>query len=130
MFAKGDRYQQEYRVSDSVYQGFIRSFQDRNPLHTQADYAHEKGFRDVVMHGNILNGFLSHFVGECLPTREVILHTQQIQFTHPVYRNDNLRLVAEVEDYHESVRVAEFRYYFVNQLEQKVARGKLTLGCL
>jgi acyl dehydratase len=39
-------------------------------LHIDDDYARSKGFKQKVMHGNILCGFLSRFVGELLPVKK------------------------------------------------------------
>lgn len=127
---KGTTYQQEYKVDESVYSGFINTFKDNNPLHTDEQFAKDKGFRSRVMHGNILNGFISNFIGECLPSKDVIIHSQQIKFAKPVYLNDTLQLIMEVEDYFESVKTVEFKYYFENQEKVKVAKGKISIGII
>ncbi len=127
MILKGTKFQQIYKVDKTIYRGFIALFQDNNPLHTNNKFAQDKGFKSKVMHGNILNGFISHFVGECLPTRDVIIYEQEISFTHPVYLNDSLNLFAEVEDFFESVQTIEFKFYFQNQDNIKIARGKFSI---
>ena len=93
---KGTKFQQAYTVDETVYSGFISLFRDNNPLHTNEQFAQQKGFRSKVMHGNILNGFISHFVGECLPLKDVIIHSQEIKFLRPVQLNDNLNFHLEV----------------------------------
>jgi 3-hydroxybutyryl-CoA dehydratase len=127
---KGDLFTCPFTVNSEIYTGFISLFKDNNPLHTNSDYAVLKGFSDKVMHGNILNGFLSYFIGECLPVKEVLIQTQEIKFLKPVYLNDNLLLHAEVEDVHESVNTIVFKYYFENQHKVKVAKGKIQIGLL
>jgi 3-hydroxybutyryl-CoA dehydratase len=127
---KGDKYQQEYKIDNSIYSGFINTFNDKNPLHTDVQFAKKKGFKNAVMHGNILNGFISHFIGECLPTKDVIIHSQEIKFIKPVYLNDTLQLVMEVEDYFDSVKTVEFKYFFENQEKIKVAKGKISIGII
>jgi 3-hydroxybutyryl-CoA dehydratase len=127
---KGTIFHQTYTVDEKVYNGFLTTFCDKNPLHTDITFAQVKGFKSMVMHGNILNGFLSHFIGECLPTEDVIIHSQEIKFYHPVYLNDILQLVIEVDDYFESVNTVDFKFYFQNEDKKKVAKGKLTIGLL
>jgi len=127
---KGKAFQQTYKINESVYKGFVSIFQDNNPLHTDEKFAQKKGFKSKVMHGNILNGFISHFVGECLPIKNVIIHTQEIKYLKPVYLNDILIIHVEVEDYFKSVKVVEFKFYFENQNKDKVAKGKLTIGVI
>lgn len=127
---KGKVFQQTYIINESVYKGFVSIFQDNNPLHTDEKFAQKKGFKSKVMHGNILNGFISHFVGECLPIKNVIIHTQEIKYLKPVYLNDIIIIHVEVEDYFKSVNVVEFKFYFENQNKIKVAKGKLTIGVI
>ena len=119
-----------FKVTHEVYEGFIVISQDRNPLHTDAAFARSKGFKDVVMHGNILNGFVSYFVGECLPIKDVIIHAQSIKYPLPVYLNDELEFTAEITGVFESVNTYEFKYYFTNADGKKVARGEIQIGLL
>lgn len=128
MRSKGTKFRERYILNEAVYNGFILLFGDRNPLHIDDDVARAKGFKSRVMHGNILNGFISHFVGECLPSKDVIIHSQEIKYSHPVYLHDILELVAEVEDYFESVNTLEMKFYFQNQDCIKIAKGKLSIG--
>jgi 3-hydroxybutyryl-CoA dehydratase len=127
---KGDVFTFTFRVNADIYYGFISIFKDRNPLHTNAKFAVNKGFTGKVMHGNILNGFLSYFIGECLPSKDVVIQTQEIKYLKPVYLNDQLTLNAEIEDVYESVSTIDFNFYFENQTKEKVAKGKFQIGLL
>ncbi len=127
---KNSQFTHEFVVSDIVYQGFIQTFQDQNPLHVNETFAQSKGFKDKVMHGNILNGFLSFFIGECLPLKNIIIHSQEMQYKNPVYLNDNLLFTADVVDYFESVNVAEFKFKFTNSENIVVAKGKINIGVI
>jgi 3-hydroxybutyryl-CoA dehydratase len=127
---KGDKFTQSFTVSTDIYEGFKSLFKDLNPLHTNEEFAKGKGFTGKVMHGNILNGFLSYFIGECLPTKDVLIQTQEIKFLRPVYENDKLTLIAEIEEIFESVNTIEFKYYFMNQNMIKIARGKIQIGLM
>lgn len=125
----GDRFTEHFVVSADIHEGFIALFGDRHPLHTDAQYAVERGFRSKVMHGNILNGFLSYFIGECLPDREVMILSQEIKYQRPVYLGDRLSLEAEVVDVHQSVNVVEFVCKFRTKADGKiVASAKINVG--
>ena len=126
----GDKFTRKFDVSKEVYQGFIETFQDRNPLHTDDEFANTFGFREKVMHGNILNGFVSCFVGEGLPIKNVVIQSQSIQFALPVYMNDQLEFYAEIKEYFESVYAYCFGFYFKNQFGKKVARGEIQIGLI
>jgi 3-hydroxybutyryl-CoA dehydratase len=119
-----------FAVSERVYEGFVQLFDDRNPLHTDDAFAISKGFKGKVMHGNILNGFLSHFVGECLPIDNVIIHSQVIHYSNPVYLGDELVFSAEVEDVFESVNAAEIQFSFRKANKVKVAKGRISIGVI
>jgi 3-hydroxybutyryl-CoA dehydratase len=127
---RDQKFTHDFEVSRKVYEGFINVFKDRNELHTDEDFAKAKGFKSIVMHGNILNGFLSYFVGECLPLRNVIIHSQEIKFSNPVFLGDNLKLEANISDIYESVGVFEVSFKFKNQSGSSVARGAVQVGTL
>lgn len=130
MFTQGDSYSQQFTVSESVHSQFVALFRDENPLHTDEAFAKAKGFQGRVMHGNILNGFLSYFIGECLPTKDVIIHSQEIQFKNAVYMGDVLGFAATVEGFYESVNAVEFKFSFKNAAAKVVAKGKIQIGLL
>jgi len=129
IFTAGQSFEKIYTVNETVYEVFIRVFGDNNPLHTDLVFAKSLGFENKVMHGNILNGFLSHFVGEGLPVKNVIIHSQEIHFKKPVYLNDVLNFEARVREIFESVNAVEFDFTFKNK-DQIVAKGKIQIGIL
>ncbi len=127
---QGDKFHHVFPVSEKVYQGFIQTFEDRNVLHTDASYARSKGFRDKVVHGNILAGFISRFVGELLPLNNVIIHRQEFFFAKPVYLGNVLTLHAEVIDFSEAVKTYELRFKFLNEGNERVCYGKVQIGLI
>jgi len=130
IFHIDDKFERRFTVSETVYSGFIAIFKDTNPLHTNEAFAIDKGFKGRVMHGNILNGFLSYFIGECLPDKNVIIHSQQIQFKNPVYLNDELLFDAKIINVSESVGAIEFKFTFKNADGKVVAKGEIQIGLL
>jgi 3-hydroxybutyryl-CoA dehydratase len=130
IFRVDDTFVEHFIVSEEIYNGFITVFNDQNPLHTNHQFASEKGFQSKVMHGNILNGFLSYFIGECLPTKNVIIHSQEIQYKNAVYLNDKLEFNAKITGFYESVKAVEFKYDFKNLDGKIVAKGKIQIGLL
>ena len=129
-FRLNDKYVEEFVLKSEIHQGFINVFKDENPLHTNTQFAIDKGFNGKVIHGNILNGFLSYFIGEKLPIKNVIIHSQEIQYKNVVYLNDELQFNAEVVGIYDSVNVVEFKYYFKNKATKIVAKGKFQIGLL
>lgn len=129
-FKLNDKFEESFQVTEKIYLGFIDLFNDTNILHTDHEFALQKNFRGKVMHGNILNGFLSFFIGECLPHKNVIIHSQQIQFKNPVYLNDVLKFEAVISELFDSVNAVEFKFNFINSGLKIVARGKIQIGML
>lgn len=127
---KGDIFENEFKINKNIYDGFIKLFSDKNPLHTDEVFAQSKGFKSRVMHGNILGGFLSYFIGECLPTKDVIIHSQEIKYIKPVYINELLSFNAEIIGIYKSVNVVEFKFYFENNESNKIAKGKIQIGII
>ena len=101
-----------YHVTQDVYFGFQRICSDFNPLHTDEAFSKSKGFPERVMYGNILNAFVSHFVGMVLPTRDVMIQTQDIQFRKPVYLGDEIQLNSSQEDISEAVEIIKYKLKF------------------
>jgi 3-hydroxybutyryl-CoA dehydratase len=130
MIKEGQKFQKEFLLSESIYNNFIESYKDKNPLHTDENFAREKGFKSIVMHGNILAGFLSNFIGECLPVKNVIIHSQEIKYHKPAYLNDALIFNAEVTGVYDSVRAIEFKFQFKNKSLETVAKGKIQIGII
>ncbi|HRO41765.1 MAG TPA: MaoC/PaaZ C-terminal domain-containing protein [Flavipsychrobacter sp.] len=126
----GDNFQLTFFVSEAVYNGFINTFNDRNILHTNDEFATSKGFKGKVVHGNVMGGFVSYFVGECLPMKNVIIHKQEMLFPKPVYINERLNFIANIIDYSAAVNTYEIKFKFLNEANERVCYGKVQIGLI
>ena len=126
----GDSFQHSFLLDEAVYSGFIKIFDDKNPLHTDAAFAISKGFKNKVTHGNIMGGFVSYFIGECLPVKNVIIHKQEMLFPKPVYVGERLNFTAAVSDYSEAVHTYEIKFKFMNEANERVCYGKVQIGLI
>lgn len=129
-FTLGAVFRNEFVVSESVYKSFQQCSGDFNPLHTNEAFAQDRGFKGRVMYGNILNAFLSCFIGEKLPAKNVIIHSQEIAYKNPVFMDDVLTLETVVSGSYESVNVVEFKYKFLKSDGLVAAKGKISIGLL
>lgn len=130
---KSANIQYTYKVTPDVYYSFQRCSNDFNPLHTDKVFAERKGFVGCVMYGNILNAFVSHFVGMLLPSREVMIQSQDISFHKPVFLNDEIQLKAGIETVSEAVNIINYKLKFLRVTEGKselVAKGHVQIGLL
>lgn len=116
----------DYLVTRDIFELFIATFGDRSPLHIDPVYARAAGFSDPVMHGTILNGFLSHFVGMVFPGRPAMLLSVDLRYLQPCFVGDEFRLTATVALILESRRVLVLQVRFTRPKDGiLVAAGKV-----
>ena len=117
-------------VTERVYRSFQECSNDLNPLHVNDAYSKSHGFRECVMYGNMLNAFISYAIGMELPTQDVILLTQSIQYKKPVYLNDSLIMELRTESISEAGKSVTFKYKFSNNSKIIVAKGDIMIGLI
>jgi 3-hydroxybutyryl-CoA dehydratase len=104
----------EYAITPAVFGAFLQAFDDRSPIHVDREAAVAAGFPEVVMHGAILNGFLSHFVGMILPGAGSTLLSVDLRYLQPSHLHDHLSLRATVAQRVETLRVVVLHVVFEN----------------
>lgn len=129
-FQLNSKYKYQFCITQEVYTYFQKCSKDQNPLHTDEEFAISHGFLERVMYGNILNAFLSYFIGECLPVKNVIIHSQEITYKNAVYMNEELDFEAIVTGIYESVNAVEFKYKFIKPDGNIAAKGLIQIGLL
>lgn len=92
----GMREAHDYVITPEVYQGFLDTFHDHSPVHVDEGFAKGQGFLGRVMHGTILNGFVSHFIGMHFPGRFSLLLSVDLRFSNPSYLGDSIHLETAV----------------------------------
>jgi len=126
---EGFRTAQRYVISPQVYEHFLAAYRDSNPLHISDDAARSRGFSEKVMHGMILGGFLSHFVGVHFPGANSVLHAVNLQFKTPCHLGDEILVEATVVQVVESVHVIAMDVVLTNLTRGRVAaKSKVQVG--
>ena len=118
---EGMSHARDYTITPEVYRHFLAAFDDRSPIHVDAAAARARGFPDLVMHGGILNGFVSHFVGMEFPGAHSLLLSTELRFSHPTHLGDTLRLEARVERIVVSQQVVLLHVRFLNLNRENLA---------
>ena len=115
-------------VTSAMVDVFIELSGDRNPLHTNPEFAADYGFPDRVVHGMLTASFFSTLVGMYLPGEFALFQGADVSFTAPVFPGDTLTVSGEVVSIHEAYRQIELKANITNQHGQKVARAKIRTG--
>lgn len=115
-----------YKISQEAHGSLVNVFGDRSPIHVDESYAKAAGFSGLVMHGAILQCFLSHFVGMHFPGRRSMLLSANIGYRQPCFMGDVIRLTARVKQKVESARVVVLDVNFVKEsADISVATGRV-----
>ena len=118
-----------YVITREVYEHFIAAFGDVSPLHMDDAFARELGFPGKVMHGSILNGFISHFVGVILPGRRAILQSVSVEYRAPSFLGDRILLQSKLTQKVESLRVLILGITLKNLTREEIAaKAKVQVG--
>ena len=126
----GSIFESKYTVGEKTFASFRDTFKDYNSLHTNDDHAIKNGFKSKIMYGNILNGYISHFIGELLPLKDIVIVTQTINFKKPFYLNDTIFLKAFIDEFYESVNIYDISFEFFKVNQVLIAKGKIKIKAL
>lgn len=125
----GEKKTHHFLMSEHVYLTFQKCSGDINVLHIDDNYAIEKGFIQKVMYGNILNNFISYFVGMCMPCADVMLLKQDIIYLQPIYMGDNIDMIVNISDSYPKYNILDFKYIFKRN-DMLIARGHFQIKLL
>lgn len=127
--SEGDRASHTYEITGAVHACLTGPFGDVSPIHVSDEAARQRGFAGRVMHGAILNGFLSHFVGVRFPGENALLHSVNMQYKAPSYMGDALRFDATVTQKVEAVRAIVMEVVIHNLTQDRLAgKAKVQVG--
>jgi acyl dehydratase len=115
-----------FQVSDDVYQKFTSLSGDVHPLHTDKEFAKSKGFRDIVVQGNVLNSFISYIIGMHLQLENVMIINQNINFRKPIFIGDYLTFTLSIKDKLEFLPGVELSFKCLRNSEN-VASGTILI---
>ena len=114
-------------VSESDVTTFAGLIGDRNPIHTDDEYARKSRFGKRVAHGVFTGGLISAVLGNDLPGPGSIYLSQQLEFLAPVFVGDTITAVVEVTSWRPEKRIITFKTDAYNQEEQQVVTGQSVL---
>jgi acyl dehydratase len=130
LFNVGNRYEVRQAMTPELMATFRDLSGDDNPMHLDDNFACAHGFRGRIAYGNLLGAMLSRLVGAKLPTREVLILRQTMEFRQPAYVGEEIRLTAEVTAIHEAVRSIQLKLQFLSAQQDPICTGQCLVKCL
>jgi len=118
---EGHRTSYDYVVTPEVFDHFLFAFQDTNPVHVSDAAAQQRGFPERIMHGMILGGFISHFIGVHFPGTDAVLQSVNLQFKSPCHIGDRITIEAVVSQIVDAVRVLALDLTLRNTSRDRIA---------
>lgn len=72
---------------------------DFNPVHINKQYAEQTVFKKQIVHGALLNSYISNVIGMKLPGTGTIYLEQNSKFVKPVYIGETISVCVEVLEF-------------------------------
>ena len=129
-YKEGDTYEHSVLVTADTMRKYLEVSGDANPLHRDPAYAARHGFQANVVYGNFLGAMVSHVVGMKLPTKEVLLIRQSLDFRMPAYVGEEVRLKATVTGISKAVRTVALKLSFHSSSGNEVCTGQCLVRLL
>jgi acyl dehydratase len=111
-----------------MHYAFTKITGDISPIHLSAEYANEKGFRDVLVYGMLTASFYSTLIGVYLPGKYGVFQKCDVSFNKPVYIGDTLFVSGKVSDIHYELKRITIKAEIKNQHNEKVSAATLIVG--
>ena len=85
MIQKGETFSHEFKFTQNEVNQFAEVTGDKNPVHTDAEYAAKTMFKRPIMHGMLSASLFSKVFGTLFPGEGTIYLKQSLNFLKPMY---------------------------------------------
>jgi len=96
---------------------------DMNPVHMDDLYAQTSIFKKRIAHGGLISSLFSTVLGTELPGKGTIYMEQNSRFMKPVYINDTIKAIVEVEEIYTEKNRVKLKTTAYNQHGEAVVTG-------
>ena len=101
---------------------FAKLSGDYNPVHTDPNFAKDKGFDGVLVYGLLLSSQMSRLIGQELPDQNAILTSIQMDFIFPCHPCDCLIFCADLIHKSDATNTLEFKCH-ISRGEKILCKG-------
>ena len=120
-----------YHLDDNKMKLFREISGDENPLHTDIDFAKEKGYSENVVYGQLTAAALSTLAGMYIPGKLSIIHKIETNFLKPVFLSKcPLQVMGTVKEKDERFKTITLKFEMFDTEHVKVCKGKMRIGFL
>ncbi|MBU1094081.1 MAG: MaoC family dehydratase [Firmicutes bacterium] len=123
----GDSAYFEKTITDADVLLFAGVSGDMNPVHINDVYAAQSIFKKRIVHGGLVSSLFSTVLGTQLPGMGTIYLQQDSKFIKPVYIQDTVKAVVEVEEINLEKNRVKFKTTAYNQNGEAVVVGYATV---
>ena len=125
----GDEVSFLYELTQKKMEMFMEITGDKNPLHTDLEYAKTKGYSEKVVYGMLTSSILSTLAGMYMPGEYSLIHSVEINFVKPVFLSKSpLEVKAKVVEVDNRFNTIKLKYSIVDNALEKVLRGTMKIG--
>lgn len=115
-------------VTQDMMEKFMDITGDKNPMHTDREFAIKKGYEREIVYGMLTASFMSTVAGMYLPGERSLIHQVESKFLKPVYVGDRLQVNGEIKEKNELFNLIEISVSIYNERQEKVFKGKMKVG--
>lgn len=118
----------ESSITQDMMEKFMDITGDRNPIHTNREFAVAKGYNGPIAYGMLTASFMSTLAGMYIPGERSLIHQAECKFIKPVYIGDRLFINGEIKGKNELYHLIELSVTIYNEKQEKVFKGKMKVG--
>lgn len=127
----GEEVSFDYNIDQEKMKKFFEITGDNNPLHTNLEFAKEKGYNENVVYGQLTAAALSTLAGVYMPGKYSLIHSIETSFLRPVLLSTcPLKIIGKVEDKDERFKFIILKFNIFNNKNEKVCKGKMKIGVI
>ena len=121
--AEGARAVVDFTITTEDMQKFAALSGDYNPLHSDQNFARQKGFKGTVVYGALLIAKISCLIGMHLPGRDSVWVSTAMQFDQPLFVGEPARAEGVVAAVSQSTGMIDLKLTLRSN-DKLLAKGK------
>jgi 3-hydroxybutyryl-CoA dehydratase len=118
----------DIEITHDLMTAFANLSGDRNPLHTDDEFARQAGFPGRVVFGMLTSAFYSRLVGMYLPGMRALLDGIDLEFKSPAYIGDRLTVSGEIAFMNDTYHRVELKARIRNAVGTLISKATIRAG--